>query len=473
LKQIAIFHPDDAISEAEAYGLPADLIESIREAGTVKIATVIGTLETDLNKLATGVPGLLGDVADWIYATSFKPNRTLSLASSIALIGMLICRRVQTPMNGGTVLYVVGVAPTGSGKERPQDAVMQILKKIDCSNHIGPGSFMSSSALVNMLDTKPMCLCFQDEFGAVLKKTNDRNAKGFEKEVNQCLRQLWSKGYGTYVSPRWAGKDETHVDVPSISILGMTTPEEFYTALSGADINNGFMNRLLVVEAPSVSGFVEPKLDQNVVPEPLLERIRYLYEQGDQIGISFLNNPGFEADPNKLQWSDSVKSMYMRFVLEIEDMQRKNPRIAELLSRVAETGLRLATILRAGQVTAWRVQRPDGTMEHARVEVTEADLKWALALSLACYRRMIASADIHMVEPEMKHGGIVHRAKQLVSKSKSGMTFREINRSMQTAKRKDLQEALDGLINMGVLSFEERPAKKGPSTMVYRMPTQH
>ena len=45
----------------------------------------------------TYVPGLVGDITEWIVETSMLPNRMMALGSALAVVGTLIGRRVLAP----------------------------------------------------------------------------------------------------------------------------------------------------------------------------------------------------------------------------------------------------------------------------------------------------------------------------------------------------------------------------------------
>jgi hypothetical protein len=62
----------------------------------------------------TNPPGLVGDIVDWITATSRRPNRVLALGAAVTVVGTLIGRRVAGPTNSATHLYAVSIARSGA-----------------------------------------------------------------------------------------------------------------------------------------------------------------------------------------------------------------------------------------------------------------------------------------------------------------------------------------------------------------------
>src|SRR5262249_59193820 len=68
------------------------------------------------------VPGVVGEVTEWIVATARRPNRVLAMAAAIPLVGTLIGRRVAGPRWAATLLFVVAAGPTGCGTQAPVGA---------------------------------------------------------------------------------------------------------------------------------------------------------------------------------------------------------------------------------------------------------------------------------------------------------------------------------------------------------------
>src|SRR5262249_27303408 len=117
----------------------------------------------ELDPYTRDVPGVVGEVIEWILATARRPNRVLALAAAIPLVGTLIGRRVARPTMSATHLYTIAVAPTGAGKQHPINCISELLIAAGASNHIGPNRFMSGSALCSFVMRKPLSLCCSDE----------------------------------------------------------------------------------------------------------------------------------------------------------------------------------------------------------------------------------------------------------------------------------------------------------------------
>ena len=79
--------PAEPEPDLEAYGQP----EPWRGHATATPAS------DELEPYTRDVPGVVGEIIEWIVATARRPNRVLALAAAIPLVGTLIGRRVAGP----------------------------------------------------------------------------------------------------------------------------------------------------------------------------------------------------------------------------------------------------------------------------------------------------------------------------------------------------------------------------------------
>jgi hypothetical protein len=145
------------------------------------------TAKTDL----TVVPGVVGELIEWIVSSARRPNRILALGAALTIVGTLIGRRIAGPTKSGTHLYVVALAGTGAGKQHAIDCIKSALIAAKAAAHIGPGEFTSSQAVIRLVKRKPLSLCAMDEFGAFLRRISNRNAGHYETAITGELRKLW------------------------------------------------------------------------------------------------------------------------------------------------------------------------------------------------------------------------------------------------------------------------------------------
>ena len=333
----------------------------------------------ELDEPLTYVPGVVGDIVDFICATARRPNRVLALGVAVAVVGTLIGRRVAGPTRSATHLYVIPVGPTGSGKQHLFDSAMALMRIAGAHGHIGPGEFISMPAVVNFILRKPLALCVQDEFGAFLKRITAKRASGFETAISKILRTLWGTSFSEMPTAEWANREMKVIQSPAISILGLSTSDEFHGALQGESVANGFLNRFLVLNSDARAADREPVWPPQV-PEHLCAALRALYLWSGPESFLQIGNPEAMLVPNVLPWaSDAAAACYRDFERLRDERMDGEPNLRPYVARAGEIAVRLATIRAAGRWGHWS---PDAHVDRDDIE-WGIGVAWLAGLALA------------------------------------------------------------------------------------------
>ncbi len=202
-------------------------------------------------------PGLMGEIAQFIYAAAPRPVPEVALAASIGLMAG-ICGRAYNVSNTGLNQYVLLLAQTGSGKEASASGIDKLMNTIKLqvpgsSNFIGPSEIASGQALVKHLNKTSQCfVSLLGEFGLRLQAMSNQGANSAEISLRRILLDLFNKsGHGQmFRSSIYADAEKNikQTEWPSFSILGESTPERFYSALSEDMIAEGLLPRFTLIE---------------------------------------------------------------------------------------------------------------------------------------------------------------------------------------------------------------------------------
>lgn len=201
-------------------------------------------------------PGIVGEIASYIYQTSIRPVPEISLAASIALVAGIVGRSYNI---SGTGLnqYIVLLAKTGTGKEGALSGMNRLLTAVQAQvpmafQFMGPAGFASGPALIRMLSEKPCCVSVLGEFGLLLQRVTSMRASATDTSLRAALLDLYGKSGFTEVLGSTAYSDSEKntktVRAPNLSILGESTPETFFEALDGSKIAEGFLPRFAIIE---------------------------------------------------------------------------------------------------------------------------------------------------------------------------------------------------------------------------------
>ena len=339
----------------------------------------------------TRVPGLVGQITDWIEATSRKPQRILAMAAAIGIVGTVAGRKFAGPTDSATHLFILGIAGTGAGKNAPKKAGAALLTAAGLRSLLGPGSFMSSSGLIQHVSRNPASLCILDEFGVYLARLNAKNNSTHERAISGDLRQLWSLSFEEFHPPKWANSAQRQemapIISPALSIIGLSTPDEFYASLQGSDIVSGFANRFLILATSKNPEDVEPTASVFDVPAQLIEGLQGIAGVGGALATATMHSLQADRPMVRVDWENGIGSaahnVFKRLKAEIQSREGHEA----LMQRTAEMAVRLATIRAIGI-----------SGEHA--EVSPDDMQWGADLALWSAERLIADVDTHMVESD-------------------------------------------------------------------------
>lgn len=453
--------PDIEIRLTKVNGVTivADTGEIVEDAGDDPDEEEAGEAPP-IDEALTHVDGVLGEMIDFIVATSRRPNRRLALSAALPLCATLLGRRMATPTGAGLQLYVIATYPTGGGKQHQLDAIDRLMRVAELQRHVGPSQFMSMSALVKHVANSPLTICAQDEFGALLKRLSHPRASTHEQGISMVLRSLWGSNFATVRTPAYANTSSVEIAAPCLSVYGPTTPEELYEALRGRDVVNGFLNRFLVIDGGDRVPEAEPRRKLRDVPDSLRDGMVRLYRAGTtgRGNLSGFICKNTAPDPEGLhaRWQDQrAEDIYRDLSSTAQRRIDADAETGQFMARVAEIAVRCATVRACGR-------DPDIPT------VTGQDMEWASALVWQSTERLIGDAGRFMIDPL----GAAEFERKLLAKVHSagprGVRMRELHRAMSRYQRfaNDLRNTLDALSRSGMIVVDERKVAGGVSRRV-------
>lgn len=203
------------------------------------------------------LPGLLSELAQFIYDAAPRPVYEIAFAGAIGLMAG-ICGRAYNVSGTGLNQYILMLAKTGMGKEAMASGIDKLMSEIKFEvppsiNFIGPSHIASGQALVKYIHTKSQCfVSILDEFGMRLQRMSAENAPSHEKMLKQILLEVYQKSGKSDVfhASIFADqdKDTKATTSPAFSILGYGVPQTFYQSLTEEMIFEGLIPRFMIFE---------------------------------------------------------------------------------------------------------------------------------------------------------------------------------------------------------------------------------
>jgi hypothetical protein len=399
----------------------------------------------------TRTHGLVGAIADWVTASARKPNPVLALGAALSVVGCAAGRLYAGPTRTGTHLYILAIAPTGSGKDHPLRCATRLLTDAGLKRYIGPDEFMSQSALVNRLEREPLTFSAMDEIGAWIAKINSRRASTHEQAITKTLRTYWGASFESIATPEWAGKHSSIIHAPALSILGASVHEEFYAALEGRDHSNGFLNRFLLLSTHKRPASQEP--DTRDPPEKLIIDLRAIRDHIHPAVQLSLHTDRADDPPVIVGWrTPDAGDCWRAFAAEMEDREQG----AEFYVRTAEMAQRIATVIAIGA-------------NYANPRISLSDIEWAIDLARWSADRMRAETEQYAAETDTQ--AAVSKILRAIREHGDWMKHSDLLLKLRhTHRAKEVVQIMEGPIASGQIECRETTHNAGGTrTRWYRI----
>lgn len=367
--------------------------------------------------------GVLYEIVDWIESTAVRPQRPFAVAAALTVVGTILGRRYATDTGIRTNLYLVGIGPTGCGKNHARTAAKKILSSCGLSDRIGGEELASGQAILSRVAKSPTVLFQLDEFGLLMQSIQNPNAGNHMTAILTNLMKLFSSAGDTYIGTEYADQEKrprVEIECPNVSVYGTTTGETFWKALGSGHVVSGYLNRLLCVET-SVQRPRRQKPVRTLVPAGVVEwakRASSMAAVGDGGNLVGFN----PSEPVVVPMSSGAEEMFDQLDDEITELMRRDrgTGIDSLWNRTWELSAKIALILALSR----SLQRPT-------IEVMDAT--WAITFVKWAQSRMIHEVKIRVADSPFQ-AKVKECLVALMQAGSSGLTERDMGRTSVWAR---------------------------------------
>jgi hypothetical protein len=275
------------------------------------------------------VPGFIDALASYTMRTAYTPNRPLAFAGALAFLAMVAGRRYVTRTGTHPNLYLLALAPSGTGKERPRQVNQDLARKTGLLDCLGD-SFSSGPGLVDALRRCPVRLYQRDEATQLFSTLSaSGDARILADGLTSMMLNIYSSADGVITRgdvsnvSRRGDHAPAFVVRPSLSIFGTATPGEFYDALTPKMIGEGLAGRFLVVEADPLGEFNRME-ERESMPRTVVEHAKKLLARGKNVHADDFD-PDKDLVPVDFD-GEEARAARMRL---LEDNQERRKKLAE------------------------------------------------------------------------------------------------------------------------------------------------
>ncbi len=357
------------------------------------------------------VPGFIEDLVGYTLCKSHSPNRTLAFAGALAMLAHLSGRTFTDASGTRTNLYVVALAPSGSGKESPRSMNNLLARRLGISHSV-MDNVASGEALEDELVKMPSLLLQSDEIAMLFGQM--RGQGRISKALSGRLRTLFTASGHDYTLRKKANSagPAQIISNPHLTLFGTGIPEELLDDLTPQEIRNGLFGRCLVLSAQDENLRRNPYVFDEP-PKNMIEVAKYLakLEYGGKRREPELQivEEDDEARELKKQSMESFGKQRRQFAeADLKNAQAILARIDEKVSKLA--------LLYAISFNPFSPR--------IRVDAVE----WAVRFAAYVVKWMLYETQFHVAEG--KFGKQMEHTKAIISKKGGSIERRDLMRKL-------------------------------------------
>lgn len=373
--------------------------------------------------------GNLGLLARWMTATAQRPIGEIGIASALAFYSGL-CGLKFSINDSGLNLYIVVIGRSGIGKENLHNAIGRVCNEVrgtaaTIDKRFDSQDYRSRPAMMKEIAHRRSYLHLFNEWGKMLESMNndrDHNAA----DIRRTMLSLFHKSdVGSVVGGAAYSDKEKNVDLngpASYAMVGETTPDTFYAAISGSMFEDGTFSRFLHIETTANRGPLNPNR-AHPFPSQLQESIS---------SISNLFSDDVYSDSSRIPVLilDEARNRYTELENEFTDIMNANPDDTATTMMYTRAGIK---ILRIAALLAV-------SNNHSTPQVSLSQIEWAYKL---------VKLDIDRTMARVAAGEIGTGEMNRIKMVRSSMRLAFKNIAMFDARHRNLIK--DGLIPLSVI----------------------
>ena len=357
------------------------------------------------------VPGFVEDLVNWTLYQSHSPNRTLAFAGALAMLAHLSGRTFSDASGTRTNLYVIALAPSGSGKESPRSMNNLLAKSLGISRSI-IDNVASGEALEDELVKMPSLLLQSDEIAMLFGQM--RGQGRISKALSGRLRTLFtSSGHDYTLRKKANSAGQTQIiSNPHLTLFGTGVPEELLDDLTPQEIRNGLFGRCLFLSAQDENLRRSPFAFEKP-PQNMMEAAKYLakLEYGGKKPETDLWIVEEDDEARELKKQSMAFFGKTRSALAETDLKNAHAILARIDEKVSKLALLYAI-----------------SFNPFSPKITVDAVEWAVRFAAYVVKWMLYEAQFHVAEG--KFGKLMERTKSIISKRGGSINRRDLFRTL-------------------------------------------
>ena len=392
------------------------------------------------------VPGFVSRVMDFTLSAAPYPNTGLAFCGAMALQSFLAGRKVCTPGDLRTNIYLLALASSGTGKEFPRKVNSHVLYRVGLAGSLGD-KFASGEGIQDALVRSGSLLFQNDEMDGVLRQINLDHENRRESIPNILLTLYTSAGDVYPIRVKAGQKEAVQVDQPHLTLFGTATPQHFYESLSRRMLTNGFFARMSIIDVGRRGAGQTPGSPRHM-PDAILDTARWWVEFSPGSG----NLQDFHPMPREVPFTpDAAAAVDQLRALTEAEYDRADEAKDEVgrtaWSRTCENAKKLALIYACSE-------------GHENPVIGLPAVEWATAFAMHQTSRQLYLAATYVAENPF-HAECLKLTRKL-KEAGGRMGRRQLMRAMR-CKATDFDQIVSTLIQQGDIEPVTIPTRTKPA----------
>lgn len=405
-------------------------------------------MRTELPKMS----GLLLDIQQFILDNSWVKQPNLAFSASLAFVSTLINRSMVFYRNAPN-LYLLNIAPSGAGKDVPQQSVKNLLLEHDQSGLLGAGDYVSDASLMDNLSVQPARIDVIDEAGGLLKSVN-RGGATYNAKMADFMCELFTSSTSYFAGRMTAQGQRGACFRPFVNLLMSTTPRGFQEGVTLNAVEKGLLGRCLLFKGdarikgsvPTGNQKLKPATSQAIYSIITMQITDTHTVQGSSITQKYVDVKADE-DAQKL-----LSELHDKF----EDQRvnsEENDKILPILARCFQM------ICKVSLISA--VSRQPGKIPIVNVE----DVKFAARVADYNLANFESALSEFIFENQQEQN--VNRVLNYIKSKEDGVRMSDLSRNIKGINKRERQAIIEDLLESEQIIIDLRAGKTNRQVTYY------
>ena len=416
----------------------------------------------------------LKEITDWIEGNSRQPQREITVLTALSLACTLAGRNYASEENNTSSMFFMLLADTGIGKNYAKTSIQTFLVESGLQDLLSGSGNTSPGAVYTALCKSPCHIQITDEVGKQLatarKANNGQMAEAFStltEAYSATTSYMIPKNYsqlGDIAKGKATAEKNIVIHWPAITTLGIGTPGQIFDNLSTGEIEDGFLNRQVVVQV-SEPVAERRRIRKKPVPDHLKEWAQDIRHPQAQSRTDLTGNVcSYELTPTPktVVITDEAMDLFDDLLDDLEAQEKAGLfQLPDLTRRWVENSMRLATALAVCENSEQPV-------------ITDLIADWCIAYVTFYGKRFMRAAATNVADGEFHR--LYLNVLDLIDRSGAkGMTQRDLSchsRLFASTKPNDRDQVFKALLveNQIMQVSIESPSGRGRKRVCFITP---